>query len=120
MLDLVRASEQAVLELSACLWDDSTEIQELRLARRIADARDRVGIERIVFGTDHVSGRRIRPPGFLEKVTGMFRRMPETARRAGVRLSEEENAMIMGINAARLLGLDRTAPVQQSRQLRAE
>jgi len=121
MLELVRASEAAVLELSLCLWHDSTDEQELRLARRIADARDRVGIERIVFGTDHVSGYRIRPPGFLETVTAMFKRMPRTSRRAGVRLSEEENAMIMGINATRLLGLEQPRAAQRHpRQARVE
>lgn len=120
MLALVRASNEAVLELSACLWDDSTELQELRLALRIADARDRVGIERIVFGTDHVSGSRIRPPGFLAKVTAMFRRMPETACRAGVKLSEQENEMIMGTNAARLLGLDISKPTASLRQAHGE
>jgi predicted TIM-barrel fold metal-dependent hydrolase len=120
MLELVQASEAAVLELSVCLWHDSTELQELQLARRIADARDRVGIERIVFGTDHVSGYRIRPPGFLETVTGMFKRMPDTARRAGVRLSEEEHAMIMGINAARLLGMEQSRSARQPRQASRE
>ena len=120
MLALIRASNEAVLELSACLWDDSTEIQEMRLARRIADARDKVGIERIVFGTDHVSGIRIRPPGFLAKVTAMFRRMPETVSKAGLRLTEEENAMIMGLNAARLLNLPALLPASQRQQASGE
>lgn len=106
MLDLVEVSEAAVLELSVCLWHDSTELQELRLARQIAGARDRVGIERIIFGTDHVSGTRVRPAGFLTTVTEMFKRMPKTARRAGVQLSYEENAMIMGGNALRLLSME--------------
>jgi predicted TIM-barrel fold metal-dependent hydrolase len=110
MLELVQISEQAVLELSVCLWDDSTDQQELRLAQRIAGARDCVGIERIVFGTDHVSGTRVRPPGFLDAVTRMFKRMPDTARRAGVQLTQAENDMIMGGNARRLLNL----PADQS------
>jgi predicted TIM-barrel fold metal-dependent hydrolase len=120
MLELVQASDAAVLELSLCLWHDSTPEQELLLARRIADARDRVGIERIAFGTDHVSGYRIRPPGFLETVTEMFKRMPETARRAGVRLTEEENAMIMGINAANLLGIKPFRSVQRPSHAKME
>jgi predicted TIM-barrel fold metal-dependent hydrolase len=118
MLELVQASEEAVLELSVCLWHDSTELQELYLARQIADARDRVGIQRIVFGTDHVSGRRERPPGFLETVTRMFMRMPETAQRAGVRLTLEENAMIMGGNASRLLGIYPSQTTQPELQAR--
>jgi predicted TIM-barrel fold metal-dependent hydrolase len=113
MLELVEVSQEAVLELSVCLWHDSDQLQELRLARRIADARDRLGIERIVFGTDHLSGTRVRPPGFLEAVTSMFKRMPETAQRAGVRLTYEENAMILGGNARRLLGLGESAAQAQ-------
>ena len=105
MVVLAQASEMAVLELSVCLWDDSSERQELRLARLIAEARDRIGIERIVFGTDHVSGKRIRPAGFLSKVTEKFKRLPATAERIGVSLTEEEHAMIMGFNALRLLGM---------------
>jgi predicted TIM-barrel fold metal-dependent hydrolase len=120
MLRLVEASEAAVLELSLCLWHDSTELQELKLVRQIADARDRVGIERIVFGTDHVSGSRIRPPGFLQMVTGMFERLPETAKRAGVRLSHDEHAMIMGTNAARLLKFAEPQLSRHLRQARAE
>jgi predicted TIM-barrel fold metal-dependent hydrolase len=111
MLELVEASQEAVLELSVCLWHDSDQLQELQLVRRIADARDRVGIQRIVFGTDHVSGARVRPPGFLETVARLFKRMPETAQRAGVRLTHEENAMIMGGNASRLLRLNQSRAV---------
>jgi predicted TIM-barrel fold metal-dependent hydrolase len=120
MLELVKISEAAVLELSLCLWHDSTDLQELQLARRIADARDRVGIERIVFGTDHVSGYRIRPPGFLETVTAMYRRMPETARRAGVKLSEDEHEKIMGLNAARLFGIELSKSALQQRRAGGE
>jgi predicted TIM-barrel fold metal-dependent hydrolase len=120
MLELVQISEAAVLELSVCLWNDSTDLQELHLARRIAEARDRVGIERIVFGTDHLSGSRIRPPGFLNTVTRMFMRLPETARRAGVRLSHEEHAMIMGANATRLLGMVQYQAGREPRQAQAE
>jgi predicted TIM-barrel fold metal-dependent hydrolase len=118
MLQLVQASEQAVLELSVCLWHDSTEMQELQLVRRIAEARDRVGIERIVFGTDHVSGVRVRSRGFLETVTRMFKRMPETAQKAGVHLTRDEHAMIMGGNAARLLGLGQFSASRAALQAR--
>jgi predicted TIM-barrel fold metal-dependent hydrolase len=104
-LEVAGQSKAACLELSVLLWDDSTEKEEIAVVRKIDEARNRLGIERIVFATDHVSGRRIRPPGFLDKVVGMFKRLPDTARRAGIKLTPYEHDLIMGGNAARLLGI---------------
>lgn len=104
-LEVAAQSKAACLELSVLLWDNSTQEQETALVRKIDEARNRVGIERILFATDHVSGQRIRPPGFLDKVVGMFKRLPETAKRAGVNLTSHEHDMIMGGNAARLLNI---------------
>jgi len=109
-LEIAANSDAACLELSVLLWDNSTETEEIALAHKIDEARNRVGIERILFATDHVSGRRIRPPGFLEKVVGMFKRLPETAKRAGVSLSQREHDLIMGGNAARLLKISPENP----------
>jgi uncharacterized protein len=105
MIALVEASEAAVMELSLCVWHDACEEEELELARKVCNARDRVGIERIVFGSDHVSGSRIRPPGALNEVVEQHMRMPATALRVGGHISPEEHEMIMYRNAARLLGL---------------
>lgn len=116
-VDVVAASNAACLELSVWLWDDSTADDELALARRIADARDRVGIERILFGSDHVSGRRVRPRGFLNRIVEMFERLPDTGERAGIRISPEELDLIMGGNAARILELDRTAHAPAAERL---
>jgi uncharacterized protein len=104
MIAVVEASEAAVMELSLCIWHFASYEEELALARKICAARDRVGIERIVFGSDHVSGSRIRPPGALEEVIAQYRRLPETAAKVGGHLSAEEHDMIMYRNAARLLG----------------
>ncbi len=105
-LDVAAQSERACLELSVLLWDDSTEEREIQLVRKIAEARDRIGIERILFGTDHVSGKRIRPPGFLGKVVAMFKRLPDTARKAGVSLTADEHEKIMGKNVQQLIDVD--------------
>jgi uncharacterized protein len=102
---VAEASNAAKLELSVWLWDTSTREDELRLAQLVGQARDRVGAERILFGTDHVSGSKERRPGFLKTVTDMFLRMPHTASEAGVEISQAELDRIMGINAARDLGI---------------
>lgn len=104
-LGIARASKAAILEMSVWLWDISVEADEIRAARLVTRARDQIGIERIMFGTDHVSGKRVREPGFLGKVTGMFNRLPETAARIGLNISDAEHAAFMGGNAARLLKL---------------
>ncbi|MCC8958125.1 amidohydrolase family protein [Bradyrhizobium sp. Pear77] len=105
-LEVAAQSERACLELSVLLWDDSTEEKEVELVRKIDQARNRVGIERILFGTDHVSGKKIRPPGFLDKVVSMFRRLPDTARKAGVSITAAEHDKIMGGNVQQLINVD--------------
>jgi predicted TIM-barrel fold metal-dependent hydrolase len=100
-LAVAESSRAAKLELSVWLWDNSTHEDELRLARLVAEARDRVGIERIIFGTDHVSGSKERRPGFLKTVIEMYRRLPETAAEIDIGISAAELEQIMGLTAAR-------------------
>jgi uncharacterized protein len=106
---VVATSDAAALELSVWLWDDSTQSDEIALARRVASARDQVGIERIIFGSDHVSGTKERRPGFLTNVTSRFRALAQTAEKAGVKLTHGELAQILGLNAARDLGISPAA-----------
>ena len=105
-LAVAKKSNAATLELSVCLWDDHNEDAELALAARVARARDEIGIERILFGTDHVSGTRVRGPGFLVTLVEKYRRMPEMAKASGATLSASEMERIMGLNA--LAQLNRT------------
>jgi uncharacterized protein len=107
-LEVAAQSERACLELSVLLWDDSTGEKEIELVKKIDQARNRVGIEKIIFGTDHVSGRKIRPPGFLDKVVSMFKRLPETARKAGVAMTPTEHDKIMGKNVQQMINVDWT------------
>ena len=97
-LRVAERSQMATLELSVCLWDDHNEEAELALARRIAKACAVIGRERILFGTDHVSGKRVRGPDFLRILTEKFLRMPQTAAAAGVMISDEDMRHIMGLN----------------------
>lgn len=107
-LEVAAASNAAKLEMSVWLWDTSTHEDEVDVARRVAEARDAVGAERILFGTDHVSGAKERRLGFLRTVTDMFRRLPETAAESGATISPDELDLILGGNAARDLGLSAT------------
>lgn len=104
-VEVAEASNAAKLELSVWLWDTSTHRDEVRLARLVGEARDRVGVERILFGTDHVSGSKERRPGFLKKVTDMFHRIPQAGSEAQIEITEAEMDLIMGVNAARDLGI---------------
>ncbi|APA90518.1 amidohydrolase family protein (plasmid) [Paraburkholderia sprentiae WSM5005] len=97
-LNVAVRSEAATLELSVCLWDDHNEEAELALAKRVAKAIDVIGAERILFGTDHVSGKRVRGPGFLTTLVEKFQRMPEMARASGVTISDDAMERIMGLN----------------------
>jgi uncharacterized protein len=101
---VAEASNAAKLELSVWLWatkaHTSTHDDERRLARLVGEARDRLGAERILFGTDHVSGSKERGNSFLKKVTDMFRRLPQTAAEVDVEINQTEMDLIMGVNAA--------------------
>lgn len=102
-LKVASHSEAATLELSVCLWDDHNEEAETQLAVRIAKAIDQIGSERILFGTDHVSGRRVRGPGFLQTIVDKFLRMQATAKKAGVTISDADMENIMGLSALKQL-----------------
>ncbi|MDQ7909916.1 amidohydrolase family protein [Phytohabitans sp. ZYX-F-186] len=102
-LAVAAASEQVSLELSVWLWSDSTGADVERLASRVVAARDAVGIGRLLFGSDHVSGPRTRGESFLPTVVDLFTSLPEAARRIGHRVTGEEMNAMLGRNAARQL-----------------
>jgi predicted TIM-barrel fold metal-dependent hydrolase len=93
------------LELSAWIWHDTSEADQLAFIRRLDEARNRIGIQRLVFGSDHLSGRRVRGDSFLPQVVGWYRRMPEQAASIGIKFTPDEMEQLMAINSARILGL---------------
>lgn len=93
------------LELSVWIWDTTTEEEAERFVRRLALARDRLGPHRLLFGSDHISGARVRGRAFLPKVVRWFGELPERAAKLGISFTHEELQLIMGGNAARCLGL---------------
>jgi predicted TIM-barrel fold metal-dependent hydrolase len=100
------ASIHSHLELSAWIWNDTSEGEQLAFIRRLDEARNRIGIERLVFGSDHMSGRRVRGDTFLSKVVGWYRKLPEQASSIGIKFTPDEMHHLLAGNAARLLGLN--------------
>lgn len=74
--------------------------------RKLARARDQVGAHRIIFGTDGQFspgnwGQR-RTEQYAKQV-GIWKNIPETAKKYGISFSQEEVDLMMGLNLARLL-----------------
>jgi predicted TIM-barrel fold metal-dependent hydrolase len=100
-LEVAGAGPRVRLEMSVWLWDDSDEKAEIDFARKILQVGDCLGIDRLMFGTDHVSGAKVRGPDFLQKTMELYQRLPANAVRIGREISEGEMALIMGGVAAR-------------------
>jgi predicted TIM-barrel fold metal-dependent hydrolase len=98
-------SINSYLEFSVWIWDDTTVEEQHELIRMLDQARSRVGIERLIFGTDHLSGARVRGPRFLSTVTDWYRQIPTQAAEIGIEFTDDEIAQILGANVARLLDL---------------
>jgi len=102
-LAVARAAIDASLELSVWIWDDTSSDEQDDFIRKLDVARKQVGMDRLLFGSDHVSGRRIRGDEFLITVTEWFRRLPERAGHLGIRFTQDDVDKLLGANAARLL-----------------
>lgn len=85
------------LELSG--WQEVAHLEEERFVRMLDHARREVGIERLLFGSDHFSGKRVRGVESLNQWFQWFCELPERARRHGISFSYEEVDLILGENA---------------------
>lgn len=94
---VARNGVRTYLELSG--WQEIALLQEERFVRMLDQARREVGTERLLFGSDHFSGKRVRGPGSLKKWFEWFCELPERARRHGISFSNEEVDLILGENA---------------------
>lgn len=88
----------------------SIDKDEPELVRMLVQARDAVGAQRIMFGSDQTPGPRYDGPrsawGFgLKRLIDWWKNLPETAAKYGYRITPEEVALMLGGNAARVLGL---------------
>lgn len=91
------------LELSG--WQDVALHHEERFVHMLDDARRKLGAERILFGSDHFSGTRVRGLSSLKEWYDFFAELPERARNYGVSFSSAETEAILGENVRRCLGL---------------
>src|ERR1051326_7035241 len=95
------------LELSN--WEDIAYADEETFIKQLGKARDKIGAHRLLFGSDHFSGKRFRGSEFLVKWTQWFRDLPDRAEKHGIRFSHEEVDLLLGGNAARCLKLERSS-----------
>ena len=91
------------LELS--FWQDVAYEEEDYFIKWLGRARDKVGAHRIMWGSDHFAGKRVRGRESLIEWVQWFHELPERARKYGVTFTSEEMEMIWGLNASRCLGL---------------
>jgi predicted TIM-barrel fold metal-dependent hydrolase len=91
------------LELST--WQTIAIEEEEFYVRWLGRVRDRVGAHRLLWGSDHIAGTRVRGLDKLVSWASWFRALPERAKKHGVKFTLEEVDLILGGNAARCLDL---------------
>ncbi len=85
---------------------------EEAIVRLLARARDVMGIHKIMWGSDTFSGPRVHGKNLFGRATGFgilelvdwLKRLPETAAKYGKQFTKEEVDMLLGDNAARVVG----------------
>lgn len=103
-LELARWKPNLHLELA--MWQREHLESEERFVRRLDEMKKAIGLERVLFGSDC--------PGLssvmsLERWVQVFRDLPETAQRYGCEITSDEVDLMLGGNAATLLGLSGAA-----------
>lgn len=92
-----------------CAWP-SIDTDEREIVRMVIQARDFVGAQRILWGSDSTAGPRFDGPksawGFgLKRLVDWWKDLPETAEKYGFKITREEVDLILGGNAARIFKL---------------
>ena len=93
------------VHLDMSLWQHWISPDEL--VRKLVWMRDRIGADRVLFGSDMAG---IEVSMTLKQWVDVFRMAPEWAKQLGYRISQEEIDMIMGENARRIYRLDDFMP----------
>jgi len=91
--------------LEFSMWQGVGDVDPATVAEAVTFMRDRVGANRLLFGTDR-TGLPLRRS--VAEWVDQFRSLPVTARAHGYELSDAEAAMIIGGNAARLFDIGTT------------
>jgi uncharacterized protein len=99
-LDMARWKPNLYLELS--LWQTELLEREAQFVERLDQMKKAVGLDRVLFGSDCPGSSHVMP---LEKWVDVFRNLPAITQRHGCRITDEESALMLGGNAAKLLGV---------------
>jgi len=94
------------LELSG--WQTIARDEEEFFVRWLGAVRDRVGAHRLIWGSDHIAGTRVRGRQTLIDWTDWFRELPTRSRKYGTTFTQDEIDLILGRNIAECLGLPST------------
>jgi predicted TIM-barrel fold metal-dependent hydrolase len=101
--DLARAHSNVLLEMSVWIWADTPIERAREVVSMMARLRDEIGAHRFVFGTDHVSGRRVRGTSAMADVLGLFRAANDQLDGAAHWLESDVN-LFLGGTLASVLG----------------
>lgn len=97
------AGVDTYLELSS--WQQVAYEEEELFVRRLGRAIGSLGADRLLFGSDHISGHRVRGEQSYLRWISWFHELPSTARKYGVSITPEHVDAMLGGNAARCLRL---------------
>lgn len=84
-------------------WDDFAYRHSDTFVRMVCEARALLGPEKLLFGSDHISGSRFRGVEGLLRWTAWIRTVPARAEALGLQFSETDLELLLGGNAARCL-----------------
>lgn len=100
---VARAGIDTYLELSS--WQQFAYDYEETFVRRLGRTLSAVGSEKLLFGSDHISGPRVRGTAGYLRWVDWFRCLPTTARKYGVQVTDDQVESMLGGNAGRCIGL---------------
>lgn len=100
---VARAGIDTYLELSS--WQQFAYADEESFVRRLGAALSALGEGKLLFGSDHISGPRVRGSAGYLRWLDWFRDLPATARKHGVQITEDQVDAMLGGNAERCLRL---------------
>jgi predicted TIM-barrel fold metal-dependent hydrolase len=94
--------------LDMSLWQHWASPDEI--CKKLLWLRDRVGIDRVMFGSDMAG---IEVSWTLKEWVDQIKQFPELAKQHGSSFSQEELDMVLGINASRVYGIEAPGGVAQ-------
>jgi predicted TIM-barrel fold metal-dependent hydrolase len=101
---VAEAGVDTYLELSS--WQAVAYEDEELFVRRLGRALGSVGVDKLLFGSDHISGHRVRDDAGYRRWIDWFRDLPSLGRKYGVHVTDDDVEAMLGGNAARCLGLE--------------